>query len=79
MSRLLCSLMLTLSVALVAFGPTASFANSSNPKFPVNSTQGGSGNTCQSGGSGCTDVKSNPAGKNCTCTTNVDNKCATAC
>ena len=70
---------LVTSVSMLALGPTAAFANSSNPKFPVTSTQGGSGNTCQSGGSGCTDTKKNPAGNNCTCTTSVDNKCATAC
>jgi hypothetical protein len=65
MSRALCSLMLALSVALLAFGPTAAFANSSNPKCPpFTCTQGNSPQDCNTTGDGC--VKKNPGGKNCT-------------
>ena len=76
MSRV--SIMLALSASLIAFGSTAALANSDNPKSPpfkTTSTQGGSTNDCQSGGAGCVDTKTNPAGNNKTCTTNVDSKC----
>jgi hypothetical protein len=62
MSHLLCSLMLALSVALLAFDPTAAFANSSNPKCGAFvCTHGNSNNTCT--GDHCT--KENPASNNC--------------
>jgi hypothetical protein len=83
--RKMCSLMTAMSLSLLAFGPTAAFANSSNPKcttFDCTSTgtHGGSNNTCTVGTDGCnttTTTKQNPAGKNQTntCTSPNPNVC----
>ena len=74
-----CSLIMAIS--LLAFGPTATFANSDKPKcttFECTSTttgtHGGSNNTCTVGTDGCntvttTTTKQNPAGNNKTNTT----------
>jgi len=82
MSRVLCSLTLSLSVAMLAFGPTVAFANSTNPPSPPFSSNNSQGGNDKSGSCnnnpGCTDVKKNPAGNNCTCS-GPDHKCATAC
>jgi hypothetical protein len=82
MSRLSCSIMLALSVSLITFGPTVTFANSSNPKcgtFDCSTTgaHGGSTNTCVPGSPGCNTVittKHNPAGNNQTNTCTSPNK-----
>jgi hypothetical protein len=63
MSRLLCSLMLGFCVSLLGFAPTATFANSTNPKCPpFTCTHGNSDQTCT--GDHCS--KTNPGGNNCT-------------
>jgi hypothetical protein len=82
MSRVLCALVLALSVALLALGPTAAFANSSKPTYKNCDTcttgkHGGSTNTCTPGSPGCNNVeKTNPHGNNCTCIETIDNKCS---
>ena len=77
-------LMMAISLSLLAFGPTAAFANSSNPPSPpfttdTVSTHGGSNNTCTAGTDGCnnttdTTTKQNPAEKNKTQTCTSPNK-----
>jgi hypothetical protein len=71
MSRALCSLMLALSVALLAFGPTAAFAkdypNCPAAKTCSSSLQGGSTNDCNNN-PGCTDTTKNPGGQHCSST-----------
>jgi hypothetical protein len=83
MLRLVCSVMIACSVSLLAFGPTAAFAKD-YPNCPAGkqcsgSEQGGSGKTCQTGGSGCTDFTQNPGGQHCSCQISIDNKCSTVC
>ena len=78
-------LMMAISLSLLAFGPTAAFANSAKPKCgtfdcATTGTHGGSNNTCTVGTDGCnttTTTKSNPAGKNNTntCTSPNPNVC----
>jgi|SwirhirootsSR3_FD_contig_41_12755280_length_399_multi_3_in_0_out_0_1 hypothetical protein len=80
--RNLCSVIMAISLSLLAFGPTAAFANSSNPKSPPfdsvsTGTHGGSNNTCTVGTDGCnttTTTKSNPGGNNNTSTCTSPNK-----
>jgi hypothetical protein len=62
--RNMCSLMTAISLSLLAFGPTAAFANSSNPKCdgPFICTHGNSNNECT--GDHC--KKTGPSGNNCT-------------
>jgi hypothetical protein len=61
--RNMCSLMTAIALSLLAFGPTAAFANSSNPKCdPFVCTHGNSDQPCT--GDHCT--KKNPGDKNCT-------------
>ena len=77
--------LLIMAISLLAFGPTATFANSDKPKcgaFDCTSTgtHGGSTNTCEVGGPGCNTVKTdkkNPAGNNqtSTCTSPNPNVC----
>ncbi len=72
--RNMCSLMTAISLL---FGPTVAFANSTNPPSPpfkTDSTQGGSGKTCNNN-PGCTTTYSNPQGNNCTCISGPDHKC----
>jgi hypothetical protein len=59
MSRVLCSLMLALSVALLALGSTTAFAIHNG--WDTTTTQGGSTNDCNSN-PGCTEV-SQPKGQ----------------
>jgi hypothetical protein len=81
--RNLCSVIMAISLSLLAFGSTAAFANSAKPKSfdTVSSgTHGGSNNTCEVGTDGCntvTTTKSNPAGNNktTTCTSPNPNVC----
>ena len=83
--RKMYSLMTAISLLLLAFGPTATFANSSNPKcgaFDCTSTgtHGGSTNTCTVGTDGCNTVittKQNKGGNNQTntCTSPNPNVC----
>jgi hypothetical protein len=73
---------MVIALSLFAFGPTAAFANSANPKSPPfdsvpTGTHGGSNNTCTVGTDGCntvTTTKSNPGGNNQTQTCTSPNK-----
>jgi hypothetical protein len=87
--RKVCCLVIPLS--LLAFGPTAAFANSDNPKCgafdcttTTTGTHGGSNNTCTVGTDGCntvttTTTKQNNGGNNQTntntCTSPNKNVC----
>ena len=76
--RLISSTAMIIIAGSLGLAPTLAFANSSNPKFPVTCTQGGSSNPCPTDAStdnGGVSTKQNPAGNNKTCTTSVDNKC----
>jgi len=70
MSRLLCSLMLALSVALLAFGPTAALADKSSAcknGLDCSGHKGNSdtsGSTCTFGDAGCTVTPTNGGNKN---------------
>jgi hypothetical protein len=67
-----------LATAMVfALAPTAAFANGPSPPFIDTGTHGGSKNTCEPGSPGCnTDVNTNPAGNNKTCTSPNPNVCS---
>ncbi len=72
MSRLLCSLMLALSVALLALSPTAAFANNG---WDTTSGKGNSDTTCSPGSPGCTTVSQPPGQVDTTSTNNSPKSC----